>query len=62
MTVSVEYLIFAEFLLRCVASYWEVHMFLQADELWEMATVVAVTEVMYYNMLQGGLQISESIS
>jgi len=35
---------------------------LQPDELWEMATVVAVTSVLYYNMLQGGLQMYESIS
>lgn len=35
---------------------------LQAGERWEMATVVAVTEVGYYNMLQGGLETYESIS
>lgn len=33
----------------------------QSDELWEMATVDAVAEIMYYNMLPGGLQTYESI-
>lgn len=35
---------------------------LQAGQRWEMATVVAVTGGVYCNMLQGGLQTSESIS
>lgn len=51
MTASVEYLVFAEFLLGCVASYREVQHVLQADELREMVAAVAVTPALCYNSL-----------